>query len=575
LGPREKSFHLGVEKLKLPFMKKPCYCLLTNQVVNEGLFMLTNTTTAGKGPLTAPAAAFGLSMFAAIFVGLYFLSRANYLLFHSLVEAFSIIVACGVFMISWNSRRFHQNGFFLFIGVAFLFVAGVDLLHTLAYKNMGVFPEAGANLPTQLWIVARYLEAAALLFAPFYLSRRAPPALLFGGCLAVTAVLLAAVFGGLFPDCFREGTGLTPFKIGSEYLICLLLIASLVLMRRRRQAFDSGILRLLSLAVGALILAELSFTLYTDVFGLSNMAGHLFKVAGFYCIYRGVIETGLDRPFDLLFRDLKESEERLADLNAELANRADALEEANTELEASNDELEKANLELELINDRLETANNDLEAFNYSVSHDLRGPLTIINSQCQVILRIFADKVDSEVKEFIQGIHNQTLRMNDLITTLLDFSRLGKVPLQRQRIDLSPMAKGVAMELAMRKPDRLVSVDIAEGLQAQADPALMQVLLENLLGNAWKYTGKVEEARIEFGQDDVSGKRTFFVRDNGVGFDPANAGDLFNPFKRLDSAGFEGFGIGLATVKRIVERHGGEVWAEGVPEKGATFFFTV
>lgn len=473
-------------------------------------------------------------------------------------------------------------------------------------------------------------------------------------------------------------------------------MVSLVLMRRRRQAFNPGILRLLSLAVGAFILAELSFTLYTDVFGLSNMAGHLFKAAGFYCIYRGVINTGLDRPYDLLFRDLKESEERyrglyektpvmlhsidragrlvsiseywlnrlgyrwdevigqkyplyldeesrrraeetvlpeffrtgschdvpyrmvkkngevidvllsaiaerdekgeftrslavLIDvterkrnqeeielLNAALVNRADALEEANTELEAANEELETTNRELERINDQLQTANGDLEAFNYSVSHDLRGPLTVISGQCQVILQIFADKVDSEVREFIQGIHHQTLRMNHLITTLLEFSRLGKVQLQRQRIDLSSMAQGIALELAVREPDRRVRFDIADKIEIEADPALMQVLLENLLGNAWKYTGNATEACIEVGQIEVKGKSTLFIRDNGVGFDPAHAPDLFNPFKRLNPAtDVERFGIGLATVKRIVERHGGEVWAESVPKKGVTFFIAV
>jgi len=528
-----------------------------------------------NGLLLSATSPIGLLTLSAVLVILYFLSRTNYLLFHSVVESFSIIVACGVFMISWNSRRFHQNGFFLFLGVASLFVAGVDLLHTLAYKDMGVFPKAGANLPTQLWIVARYLQAGALLFAPIFLRRRARPALLFAGCLTVTAVLLAAVFSGHFPDCFRSGTGLTPFKIGSEYLICLLLIGSLILMRRGRQAFDPGILRLLSLSVGAFVFAELSFTLYTDVFGFSNMAGHLFKVAGFYCIYRGVIETGLTRPFDLLFRDLKESEERLADLNAELANRADALEEANTELEAANEELEKTNIELESINEQLETANSDLEVFNYSVSHDLRGPLTVISGNCQVIQQVFADRVDPEVGKFIQGIFHQTLRMDDLITTLLEFSRLGKIPVQRQRIDLSPMAKSIALELTVREPERRISFEIADRIEAEADPALMRVLLENLLGNAWKYTGDTPEARIQVGQIEEKEKPAIFIRDNGMGFDPDQAGDLFNPFKRLNTDHVEGFGIGLATVKRIVERHGGEIWAESQPEEGATFYFAL
>lgn len=177
--------------------------------MNEVFLLSRLGYRSGNGVFLSAKGSFGPLALAAALVVLYFISRSNYLLFHVIVEVFSIIVACGVFMIAWNSRRFHQNGFFLCLGVASLFVAGVDLLHTLAYKNMGVFPENGANLPTQLWIVARYLEAAAFLLAPVFLSRRASPSLLLGSYLGVTTVLLAAVFGGLFPDCFREGTGLT------------------------------------------------------------------------------------------------------------------------------------------------------------------------------------------------------------------------------------------------------------------------------------------------------------------------------------------------------------------------------
>jgi signal transduction histidine kinase len=521
------------------------------------------------GILTSAGRWLGLPILAAALAALYLLSRANYLLFHALVETFAVVVACGVFMLAWNSRRFQANGFFLCLGSASLFVAGVDFLHTVAYKNMGVFPGAGPNLPTQLWVVARYLQAAALVLAPLWLSRKGRPGLLFGGWLAATVLLLAAVFGGVFPDCFVEGRGLTPFKVGSEYLVIMGFIVSLALLHRRRDTFDPGVLRLLSLALGAFIFAELSFTLYTDVFGISNMAGHLLKVAGFYCIYRGVIETGLTRPYDLLFRELKESEEALRQRSLEL-------EETNCELEAANEELEATNDQLEAANRELEVANGDLEAFNYSVSHDLRGPLTVISGQCQVIQHIFADRVDPEVREFIQGIYAETGRMNGLISTLLDFARLGKVELRRQRCDLSVMAQTIAGSLALRDPDRRVVFDLAAGVEAEADPALAQVVLENLLGNAWKYTGQAEEARIAFGAAEVEGGRAFFVRDNGVGFDPARVADLFAPFKRLHAGEqFEGFGIGLATVQRIVARHGGRIWAEGAPGLGATFYFTL
>lgn len=504
----------------------------------------------------------GLTIFAAALTALFFLSRINYLLFHTLVETFSVIVACGIFMIAWNSRRFHQNGFFLFLGVSSVFVAGCDFLHMLAYKNMGVFPGAAADLPTQLWIAARYLGVSSLLAAPFFLRRQIHPAALFGVYLFLTGILLGSVFGGIFPECFREGTGLTPFKIGSEYLICVLLAGSLYLLHKNRHYFAADVLRLLSLAIGAFILAELSFTLYTDVFGFSNMAGHLFKIAGFYLIYRGVIETGLSRPFDLLFRDLKQSEEMLHRQSAEL-------EEANIELEAANGQLVTTVAELE-------TANADLEAFNYSVSHDLRGPLTVISCQCQIVQQLYAGRVDPEVLEFLDTIHDQTMRMGNMIKTLLNFSQLNKIEVQRQRIDMSDVARLVAEDLKDRDPARCIRFDITPGLAVDADPDLLRILLENLLGNAWKYTGKAALAQVEMSRIDHNDEPAYFIRDNGTGFDPTRANELFAPFKRLhDKEEFEGTGIGLATAKRIVERHGGRIWAESAPGQGATFYFSL
>jgi light-regulated signal transduction histidine kinase (bacteriophytochrome) len=321
-----------------------------------------------------------------------------------------------------------------------------------------------------------------------------------------------------------------------------------VLLRRHRQALDPGVLRLLTLSIGAFILAELSFTLYTDVFGFSNMAGHLCKIAGFYLIYRGVIETGLTRPYDLLFRELKQSEASLAQRSAEL----------------------------EIANEELATANADLEAFNYSVSHDLRGPLTAICGNAQVILELFPDQADPKVLNFVRGILDQGWRMNELIGTLLDFAQLNRLALQRQTVDLSRMAREITAGLASREPHRRAEFAIAAGLTAEADPALVQVVLENLLGNAWKYTGKVAEAVIGFGTAEVERGRAFFVEDNGVGFDMAKAAELFVPFKRLHAGeGYEGFGIGLATVQRLVARHDGRVWVKSAPGRGATFFFTL
>ena len=224
----------------------------------------------------------------------------------------------------------------------------------------------------------------------------------------------------------------------------------------------------------------------------------------------------------------------------------------------------------------LEAANKELEAFNYTVTHDLRKHLAVINGYCQAILEIYGDTLEEEGKKYLGEIYNGTMRMNQLIDALLKFSATAHGELRREPIDLSGMAKAVAEEQRLVEPARRVTLKIAEGITVNADRNLLQVAMENLLGNAWKYTCKQEEAVIEFGVTEVAAESTYFVRDNGPGFDMADAEKLFIPFQRLpDTDAYKGHGIGLATVERIIKRHGGKVWAEGEPGKGATFYFTL
>jgi signal transduction histidine kinase len=276
--------------------------------------------------------------------GLYLTSLYSYLLFHSLSEIFSIVVACGIFMIAWNSRQFLDNNYLLFIGIAYLFVGGLDLLHTLTYKGMGVFPAHGANLPTQLWIAARYIESFSLLIAPLVLGRKLRSSFVLMGYFLVVVMLLASIFHWrIFPDCFVEGVGLTPFKKWSEYIICLILICSIALLVRKQEEFDKVVLKLLVASIFLTIAAELAFTFYISVYGISNLFGHFCKIISFYLIYKAIIETGLTKPYDLLFRDLKQSEEALRGKEA-------ALRESHFELERRVEErtadLMKANEQL-------------------------------------------------------------------------------------------------------------------------------------------------------------------------------------------------------------------------------------
>jgi PAS domain S-box-containing protein len=277
-----------------------------------------NSSLAWLRELKKPVWYLSFLVGAIIFTGLYFASRYNYLLFHSIAEIFSILVAFSIFVIAWNARRLLDNSYFIFIGIAFLFIGLLDLAHTLAYSGMGVFPDYGTNLATQLWIGARYIQGLSLLIAPLLIGRRLRVNWLLGGYALVTALLLTSIFyWQSFPVCFIEGVGLTPFKIVSEYIISLLLAGAIFTMWQKRQQFDTNVLRFLLAAIVVTIASELAFTLYQDPYGLANLIGHFLKIVAFYLIYKAIIETGLVKPYNLLFRNLKQSEERYRDLYEE------------------------------------------------------------------------------------------------------------------------------------------------------------------------------------------------------------------------------------------------------------------
>ncbi len=277
----------------------------------------------------------------AIFAGLYLLSLVNYLFFHSIAEIFTIVIAFGIFVIAWNSRGVTSNPYLIFIGIAYLFVGGIDVVHALAYKGMRILPGENGNLPTQLWIAARYLESITLVVAPWLPGRLVNPRHIFAGYALVFAAVLASIFSAVFPVCYVEGSGLTPFKKISEYAISLILAAALLSLLARKYLFDARVLRLLILSIVFTIASELAFTFYVGVYDFSNLAGHFFKIISFYLIYRAIIRTGLIDPYLLIFRDLKSAQESLQKAHAQLETR---VEERTAELRKSN-ELLKAEIE--------------------------------------------------------------------------------------------------------------------------------------------------------------------------------------------------------------------------------------
>ena len=247
------------------------------------------------------------------------------------------------------------------------------------------------------------------------------------------------------------------------------------------------------------------------------------------------------------------------------------IQRRDQELQQAHDQLERrvAERTRELV-----ASNRELEAFSYSVSHDLRGPVDALDGYTYVLLKEYAGKLDSKVLDLVERIRNSGRRMTQLIDDLLTLSRVTSSAMEREPVDLTAIAHSIADELSRGEPERQVQFVIANVQKVEGDPRLLTLAMENLLRNAWKYTSHHPTARIEFGSQRKNGELICFVRDDGAGFDPRSADRLFQPFQRLHSVEeFAGNGVGLATVQRVIRRHGGDVWAVGEVNKGATFYF--
>jgi signal transduction histidine kinase len=528
--------------------------------------------TTGKYVLLVAVAAVSLS-------GLYLLSRLNYLLFHSSVEVFTIVITFAIFAIAWNSRRIMDSNYLLFIGIACLFVGVVDLLHTLAYEGMGVFPEVGANLATQLWLGTRYLLSFSFLAATLFANRKFRPSLVIAGYAVVTALLFGSIFyWGNFPTAFTDGVGLTPFKVASEYVISLILLLSISLLIRKHMEFSGNVVKLMASAMAVAIAAEMSFTLYTDVYGIANMIGHLLTVVSFYLIYKALIETGLTKPYDLLFRNLKQNETALTRHAAELTVVNNRLEQEIADRKKAEDALRQNEEHLEdLVEEKTKLLKDSerMVAIGQTagmVGHDIRNPLQAIIGEIYLANSELATLPDSEekknIKESLDMIEQNTEYINKIVLDLQDFTK-----------PLSPCDEETNIERLIQ--ELLKKNGTPENIQTEAhiendartvraDSAYMKRILGNLVSNA-------VQAMPDGGKLTVKAHRernavVITVKDTGVGI-PEDAKDkLYTPLFTTKS---KGQGFGLAVVKRLTEALGGTVTFESQKNKGTTFTITL
>jgi len=482
------------------------------------------------------------ALFLAIALALWFSSRFSYLLFHSLVEIFSIAVACAVFMISWSSRAEPEARPFLILGIGYLFVAILDVFHLLSYEGMGVLPSTGDDA-TRLWIAARALQAAATLVFSLLVRRRtvgssALAFVFFGG--AAAAALLSIFVWSVFPLCFVEGVGVTPFKKASEYVISAVFAASIFLVAGRPGFMTRVEQRYLIAAFGITIASELVFTLYASAYGYQNLIGHYLKVAAVFFAYRALFASKV-RGRVTLIAELLRSKARL---------------------EASEIELRKANL--------------SKDKFFSILAHDLRSPIGGLVSVSELLANRFEQLDPRKVRELCQLIHDGATHSVDLLECILQWARAqtGRLEVNPSRIRLSELCEGVVAQLEPVAAGKGIGLlcRIPRDAAAWADENMMATVLRNLLSNAVKFTPAGGEVALSAAEE--GGWQTITVADTGVGMTPEQLEKLFRIDVHFSCPGTQaekGHGMGLILCRELVELNRGAIWAKSEPARGSAF----
>ncbi len=435
------------------------------------------------------------------------IAQLNFLLFHTLAELFSIVVSFLMFAIAWQTTAFSRNPFVMVLACGYVWIGGLDLMHTLSYKGIGILDQGNANMATQLWIGSRYLESLTLLAASLAFRYPVNRHLALAGFGISATALAAVIFTGHFPDAFIEGQGLTPFKVQSEFLVIGLLAGAILHLYSVRQHASGIIVRLMMGAILLTIIAELEFTNYVSVYGFANMLGHLAKFLSYWLIYLAIVRSTLRQPYKMLDRSRVEAQQ---------ANRAKS-------------------------------------EFLARMSHDLRTPLNAIIGFSELMAReTFGPIGDKRYHGYLEDVQKSGKLLVALVNDILDMSKIeaGKMNLHLESLTLAPVveeAVGINRALSNQAGVSIATDLPSTPVQIIGDERALLQMFNNLISNAIKFNRPGGEVRIKV-RCQSGGGLTVEVIDNGIGMSPSTLSSALEPFEQGESnpmVSHQGSGLGL------------------------------
>ena len=486
----------------------------------------------------------------------FIISRHNYLLFHAFAEGLSIFISFSVFVIAWNSKKYMNDDYLLIIGIAYLFIGVLDFLHTLSYKGMSIFLDYD-YYANQLWIAARFFESIIIVTALFFVGRKKKIyayKLMIIYSFVFFGIIYSIFYSDIFPVCFIEGKGQTLFKLLSEYLIIFILFLALILIHFKKHMFEKKIAKLLALSIFMTMSSEMAFTFYVDNYGIFNLIGHYFKIVSFYLIYEAIIVTGIRNPYNLIFKELSDTNKEMQQLNEKLLASIAESEEAN----------------------------QAKSKYTSVLSHEMRTPLNGILGFAQLMQ---FTKLSEEQAEYTDEIIYSANNLRQIIDNVLDVEKFktNKMQFSQDKIMLKKFLLKHMKFFEMLCKDKGLrfeyKIDIDDQIHVLADGDKIKQVLNNLISNAVKFT---EEGSVHLNISCVRNSNDLClmiqVRDTGTGITQTDQELLFEPFVQvgeIKKTKYGGSGLGLSICQEIVNYYKGNIEVESVLNNGSSFTVTL